>query len=84
MYRVRRNVLPRSRLISQNTTMRAAGRSSQGIPLKRGEDSADVPMQIADSVEPAEELERWSAFHQAIPQLPDEEREVFLLTFNQG
>lgn len=31
-----------------------------------------------------EEVERWSAFHEAVSQLPPEEREVFGLTFYHG
>ena len=34
--------------------------------------------------EPIEELERWTAFHEAIAQLPPEEREVFGLTYYHG
>jgi RNA polymerase sigma factor (sigma-70 family) len=34
--------------------------------------------------EPMEELERWTGFHEAVAQLPAEEREVFSLRFYHG
>lgn len=41
-----------------------------------------LPQQVADS-EPVS-LEDWSAFHEAVGELPEEEREVFQLTWYQG
>lgn len=35
-------------------------------------------------VEPLDELELWTRFHEAVEQLPPDEREVFSLTFYQG
>lgn len=61
---------------------RRAG-AARMVSLDGGPDSTDS-RQVADADEPFEELERWSAFHQAVPQLPDEEREVFILVFYHG
>jgi RNA polymerase sigma factor (sigma-70 family) len=36
------------------------------------------------SPEAAEDLERWSSFHQGVGELPDEEREVVVLVFYHG
>ncbi len=49
--------------------------------------SKDGPPSVldpADQHDEAEELERWAAFHDAVDQLPPEEREVVGLTFYHG
>ena len=47
-------------------------------------DSSAPAAQVADYSEGANELHCWTAFHDAIPKLPVEEREVFGLTFYHG
>lgn len=39
---------------------------------------------LPNRAEPGPDLERWSAFHQAVATLPDEEREAFGLLFYHG
>jgi RNA polymerase sigma-70 factor (ECF subfamily) len=46
-----------------------------------GQEEACAP---AAPVDPPEELERWTAFHEAVAHLPAEEREVFGLKFYHG
>jgi RNA polymerase sigma-70 factor (ECF subfamily) len=46
--------------------------------------SASGLEEAADDREPAEDLERWEAFHEAVARLPAEEREVMGLAFYHG
>jgi RNA polymerase sigma-70 factor (ECF subfamily) len=42
------------------------------------------PLDLADRAQDPEDLERWSAFHEAVEKLPTVEREVLGLAFYQG
>jgi RNA polymerase sigma factor (sigma-70 family) len=47
-------------------------------PNLSGQAAYDPPAPVA------EDLDRWTAFHEAVHNLPPEEREVFMLTFYHG
>lgn len=50
-----------------------------------GPDRNLAPAPMPDAAAPAgDDLERWTAFHEAVHRLPAEEREVFMLTFYHG
>jgi RNA polymerase sigma factor (sigma-70 family) len=53
------------------------------LPLRERSDSA-LGYEPADTTPSQEELERWSAFHEAVVELPVAEREVIGLTFYHG
>lgn len=48
------------------------------------EDSGPPSLDPLDSAPAIDELEKWHAFHQAVANLQDDEREVFNLTFYHG
>jgi RNA polymerase sigma-70 factor (ECF subfamily) len=76
---VRRELLDLAKHHDANRRIGAA----KAVRLDAADSSAPV-VQIADEDKGPEELSRWTAFHEAIPQLPVEEREVFGLTFYHG
>jgi RNA polymerase sigma-70 factor (ECF subfamily) len=61
---------------------RYARRQRPGSGVGFDEDSELAPA-VADSL-PPDELELWTRFHEAVEQLPADEREVFSLTFYHG
>jgi RNA polymerase sigma factor (sigma-70 family) len=52
--------------------------------LPEGGDSSMTSFEPAEPTEDPEELERWCAFHEAVVELPTEEREVVGLIFYNG
>lgn len=64
----------------------ARRRSGAGMALRLDAVDADGEggVQVAAADDKPGELQRWTAFHEAILQLPVEEREVFALTFYHG
>jgi len=60
-----------------------ARRGGEGRPVPitaGGGDDADVP----DRTDDPDDLERWGQFHEAVEQLPPEEREIVGLKFYHG
>ncbi|MBB02200.1 MAG: RNA polymerase subunit sigma-24 [Planctomyces sp.] len=55
----------------------------QGIGTKHDSDGGEASEHVADAFEP-DSLEKWTAFHQAVEDLPDAEREAFSLTYYEG
>lgn len=54
------------------------------VPIGVGDDSNCAGFQPADPSADSVELDRWAAFHEAVQQLPFEEREVVGLVFYHG
>lgn len=76
---VRRELLDLAKYYDAN---RRAG-AAKALRLDGG-DSSDAPLQVADEEAGPDELNRWTAFHEAVLKLPATEREVFGLTFYHG
>jgi RNA polymerase sigma-70 factor (ECF subfamily) len=55
--------------------------TDKAVPLQGSDDASAVPVQLSAASDTPEELERWSAFHEAAGKLPEELREVFSLIF---
>jgi RNA polymerase sigma-70 factor (ECF subfamily) len=53
----------------------------RGTATDGSEDMSELP---AATIRPADDLDLWSAFHEAVERLPAEEREVVGLTFYHG
>jgi RNA polymerase sigma-70 factor (ECF subfamily) len=54
------------------------------LPLDMTDDSSNAPARIVPAVTPAEDLDLWVRFHEAVDELPVEEREVVGLVFYHG
>ncbi|MBM4022386.1 MAG: sigma-70 family RNA polymerase sigma factor [Planctomycetes bacterium] len=72
----RRHAGPMSFAANHVTNVPAAGQPSGG--------GADVPAAVDHAATPAESLDRWTLFHEAIAALPGELREVFHLVWYLG
>jgi RNA polymerase sigma-70 factor (ECF subfamily) len=63
----------------------AAKRRGEGRRLGlAGSGESGEDFDLPDRADEADDLERWTAFHEAVAQLPDEEREVIGLSFYHG
>ena len=57
--------------------------SGRRLGLADSDESGD-DIDVPDRADDADDLERWAAFHEAVAQLPAEEREVIGLSFYHG
>jgi RNA polymerase sigma-70 factor (ECF subfamily) len=63
---------------------RSKGKACVRLGMPGDSDTPNAPRAQANDAEPAEDFELWARFHEAVDELPAEEREVVGLVFYHG